>query len=113
MQMLGYEAEDLNTRKRKDYFREAAENEASATSPVKGQAYQAAMNLNTIMPEDVEEALVTLRYKHYQQRLMDRIMALAAISPIEGGGVHTIGSLFASPFFVIEALSEAVLCSAC
>ena len=31
------------------------------------------MKLNTIEPEEVDEALVSLRYKHYQHRLMDKI----------------------------------------
>ena len=29
--------------------------------------------LNTIEPDEVDEAIINLRFKHYQQRLMDRI----------------------------------------
>ena len=64
MEILGYEAEDLNTHKRKENFREEIENEASSAKAM-GPAYQAAMNLNTIMPQEVDDALVNLRYKHY------------------------------------------------
>ena len=49
MEILGYEAEDLNTNKRKDNFRDEMIDEASPNK-VKSQAYQAAVNLNTIMP---------------------------------------------------------------
>jgi len=29
--------------------------------------------LSTIQPVEIDEAIITLRFKHYQQRLMDRI----------------------------------------
>lgn len=73
MQILGYEPEDLNTRKRRDHFRIEAEKDANKSVQTMSQAYQAAMNLNTILPEDVDDALISLRYKHYLQRLMDRV----------------------------------------
>ena len=65
MQVHGYESEDLITGKRKEHFRDEVIKEASQTK-AKGPAYQAAMNLNTIMPDEVDDALVNLRYKHYQ-----------------------------------------------
>ena len=49
MEILGYEAQDLNTHKRKEHFRDEMIDEASPNK-VKSPAYQAAINLNTIMP---------------------------------------------------------------
>mgnify|MGYP007004898253 FL=1 len=73
MLSLGYEKEDLDTRKRKEHFRDDPEGECRAPSP-KGKDPLAAskdLKFNTI--DNVNEELVKIRYKHYQDRLMDKI----------------------------------------
>lgn len=70
MAILGYEKEDLNTKKRRDQFR--IETDLGSKSPHSKQVFDT-RELLTIDPEEVEEELVTLRFKHYQQRLMDKI----------------------------------------
>ena len=46
-------------------------------------------------------------------RLVNRV-AIKVITVLEFGALSCVaGSLFASPFFVIDTLSEAVLCPAC
>ena len=65
MQLLGFEKEELDTKKRKDYLR----NNHSVSPALEAMTKE----LKTIHPEEVDDALVNLRYKHYQQRLLDRI----------------------------------------
>ena len=64
MRMLGYEKEDLNTKKRKDHFRETTDPNGSPQSPDKNKE-AIVKSLNTIESEEVDDAIVTLRYKHY------------------------------------------------
>ena len=62
MRMLGYEKEDLNTRKRREQFR--LETDIKQKSPQMRQLLDT-KELQVIDPEDVEEELVSLRFKHY------------------------------------------------
>ena len=62
MQILGYEKDDLDTRKRKEHFYEEAEN---SPSPRGKDPRLAAKELKSIKPGHVEEELIKLRFKHY------------------------------------------------
>ena len=57
MKMLGFAEEDLNTHKLKSHFRQENEEKKAVVGAVP--------SLNTIDPEEVQEEIVTLRYKHY------------------------------------------------
>ena len=70
MQILGYEKEDPDTRKRRGHFVEEAD---GSPSPKGKDPRAASKELKTISPGRVEEELVKLRFKHHQDRLMDRI----------------------------------------
>ena len=70
MQILGYEKEDLDTRKRKEHFYEEAD---GMPSPKGKDPKTVSKELKTISQGQVEEELIKLRFKHYQDRLMDRI----------------------------------------
>ena len=70
MKNLGYEKEDLDTRKRKDDFYEQSD---GMPSPLGRNPKAASKELKTISPGQVEDELIKLRFKHYQDCLMDRI----------------------------------------
>ena len=63
MQMLGFEKDDLNTRKRRDQFHESVDTKSSPKAA--NTVVNVMKTLNTIEPEEVDEQLTTLRYKHY------------------------------------------------
>ena len=67
---LGYENEDLDTRKRKENFRE--DPEGGTRSPSK-DPLAASKELKMQTFDVVNDELVKLRFKHYQDRLLDRI----------------------------------------
>ena len=62
MKSLGYEKEDLDTRKRKENFFEEAN---GMPSPLGRNPKAASKELKTISPYQVEEELIKLRFKHY------------------------------------------------
>ena len=70
MKTLGYEKEDLDTRKRKDDFYE--ENDGMPSPGIRNPK-AASKELKFISPGQVEDELIKLRFKHYQDCLMDRI----------------------------------------
>ena len=70
MQILGYEKEDLDTRKRRGHFVEEADR---SPSPKVKDPKATSKELRTISPGKVEDELVKIRFKNYQDRMMDRI----------------------------------------
>lgn len=56
MQMLGFEKEDLNTRKTRNQFRDSIDMKTSPTA-VKSNTANLIKNLNTIEPEEVDDQL--------------------------------------------------------
>ena len=71
MKILGYEKEDLNTRKRRENF--TASTYDSAKTPTEKAVVTAVEKLNTVDHHEVDDAIINLRMQHYQKRLMDRI----------------------------------------
>ena len=72
MNQLGYRKDDLNTKKRRENFQEDMIESSRSPRGTKPPVFDI-RQLSTIEPEDVDDALVSMRFKHYQQRLMDRI----------------------------------------
>ena len=70
MRMLGFEKEDLNTKKRREHFRDDEEAPEDLTAK---QTKAAVKQMTITAPDEIDEQLVSLRFKHYQHRLMDRI----------------------------------------
>ena len=64
MQILGYEKDDLDTRKRKENFREA-DTDPHVSSPNGKDLKTVSKELRTIDPIEVDEQLLHLRFKHY------------------------------------------------
>ena len=63
MQDLGYEKDDLDTKVRKDDFRNIPDD---AQDIAQKNMESVKQSLATVDPEEVDEALVNLRYRHYQ-----------------------------------------------
>ena len=64
MKEHGYEPADLVYSKRKDDFREGGET-GGAFDPSQKEAIATVNSMQTIEPEEVEDAIINLRFRHY------------------------------------------------
>ena len=71
MHSLGYVRGDLDNKKRREQFSESPEFHTADLN--KKIAHAVVKSINTIDLQEIDDTLVSLRFKHYQQRLMDRI----------------------------------------
>lgn len=62
MKTLGFEKEDLDTKKRREDFMKDKE---SHTDQNKKVALSIFKSINTIEPDEIDDAFVNLRFKHY------------------------------------------------
>ena len=65
MKMLGYEKEDLNTRKRREHFAVDTTDAGSYSPKREIKATVNLKDLKTVNQEVVNEELISLRFKHY------------------------------------------------
>ena len=71
MKIHGYEREDLEYNKRKEHFREGGAE--GAFDPKQKGSIAIVNSMKTIERGDIDDSIVNLRFKHYQNRLIDRI----------------------------------------
>ena len=71
MKINGYEKQDLEYSKRKDNFREGGDD--SAFDPQQKGSIALVNSMVTIEREEIDDTIINLRFKHYQNRLIDRI----------------------------------------
>ena len=65
MEMLGFEDDDLDTKKRRDYFRETVEVKQAPSPKAVNSVDNVVKSMSTIDPIDVDERIVNMRFKHY------------------------------------------------
>ena len=71
MKIHGYEKSDLEYLKRRDDFREGGPD--SAFDPKQKEQIALVNSMTTMERDEIDDTIINLRFKHYQNRLIDRI----------------------------------------